>query len=144
MSRNRPAFLSFASGTSPGVSAASETGLVTGDSNSNKLPMLTRPVTMRNNVTAFLGEFVGTFLFLFFAFAGTQVANTPAPSGTLPDGAPAPPNLVAVIFISLAFGVSLTANVWAFYRITGGLFNPCVCPSPHPPPPSPFPPRGRH
>lgn len=128
MSRNRPAFLSFASGTSPGVSAASETGLVTGDSNSNKLPMLTRPVTMRNNITAFLGEFVGTFLFLFFAFAGTQVANTPAPSGTLPDGAPAPPNLVAVIFISLAFGVSLTANVWAFYRITGGLFNPCVCP----------------
>lgn len=128
MSRNRPAFLSFASGTSPGVSAASETGLVTGDSNSNKLPMLTRPVTMRNNVTAFLGEFVGTFLFLFFAFAGTQVANTPAPSGTLPDGAPAPPNLVAVIFISLAFGISLTANVWAFYRITGGLFNPCVCP----------------
>lgn len=128
MSRNRPAFLSFASGTSPGVSAASETGLVTGDNNSNKLPMLTRPVTMRNNITAFLGEFVGTFLFLFFAFAGTQVANTPAPSGTLPDGAPAPPNLVAVIFISLAFGVSLTANVWAFYRITGGLFNPCVCP----------------
>lgn len=128
MSRNRPAFLSFASGTSPGVSAASETGLVTGDSNSNKLPMLTRPVTMRNNVTAFLGEFVGTFLFLFFAFAGTQVANTPAPSGTLPDGTPAPPNLVAVIFISLAFGISLTANVWAFYRITGGLFNPCVCP----------------
>lgn len=139
MSRNRPAFLSFASGTSPGVSAASETGLVTGDSNSNKLPMLTRPVTMRNNVTAFLGEFVGTFLFLFFAFAGTQVANTPAPSGTLPDGAPAPPNLVAVIFISLAFGVSLTANVWAFYRITGGLFNPCVCPPPPPSPPKPVP-----
>ncbi|KAK0748942.1 aquaporin-like protein [Schizothecium vesticola] len=126
MSRTRPAFLSFASGTSPGVSAASETGLVTSDGNSNKLPMLTRPVTMRNNITAFLGEFVGTFLFLFFAFAGTQVANTPAPSGTLPDGAPAPPNLVAVLFISLAFGVSLTANVWAFYRITGGLFNPCV------------------
>ncbi|KAK1830634.1 aquaporin-like protein [Podospora conica] len=124
MSRNRPAFLSFASGTSPGVSAASETGLVNGDS--NKLPMLTRPVTMRNNITAFLGEFVGTFLFLFFAFAGTQVANTPAPSGTLPDGSPAPPNLLAVLFISLAFGVSLTANVWAFYRVTGGLFNPCV------------------
>ena len=127
MNRTRPAFLSFASGPSPG--ASSETGLVT---DSNKLPMLTRPLTMRNHITAFLGEFVGTFLFLFFAFAGTQVANTPAPPGTLPNGQPSPPNLVAVIFISLAFGVSLTANVWAFYRVTGGLFNPCVR-LPHPP-----------
>lgn len=84
------------------------------------LPMLRVPDNTRNNIVAMLGEFVGTFLFLFFSFAGTQIANTPKP----PKGSD--PNPAALIFIALSFGVSLTANVWAFYRITGGLFNPCV------------------
>ena len=75
---------------------------------------------MRNNLVAMLGEFVGTFLFLFMAFAGTQIANTPAPKhDALPDAA-------AYILICLTFGLSLTTNVWAFYRVTGGLFNPAV------------------
>ncbi|KAK3337671.1 aquaporin-like protein [Cercophora scortea] len=82
------------------------------------------PHTMRTHIVAFLGEFVGTFMFLFFAFAGTQVANTPPPSDT--PGAVAPPNAANLIFIALAFGTSLMANVWAFYRVTGGLFNPSV------------------
>lgn len=85
------------------------------------LPMLRLPPTVRNHVVAMSGEFVGTFLFLFMAFAGTQIANTPPP---LPDGEPNP---AALIFICLTFGLSLTANVWAFYRVTGGLFNPAVC-----------------
>ncbi|KAL2760297.1 hypothetical protein ACRALDRAFT_1073789 [Sodiomyces alcalophilus JCM 7366] len=84
------------------------------------LPTLFLPDTTRNNIVATIGEFVGTFLFLFFSFAGTQIANTPKPV----EGAP--PNHAALILVSLAFGVSLTANVWAFYRITGGLFNPVV------------------
>jgi len=67
-----------------------------------------------------LGEFVGTFLFLFMAFAGTQIAHTPAPKpNALPDAA-------AYILVCLTFGLSLTTNVWAFYRVTGGLFNPVV------------------
>lgn len=67
-----------------------------------------------------LGEFVGTFLFLFMAFAGTQIAHTPVPkANALPDPA-------AYILICLTFGLSLTTNVWAFYRVTGGLFNPVV------------------
>ncbi|KAK0654770.1 MIP family channel protein [Cercophora newfieldiana] len=86
--------------------------------------MLTLPATLRNNTVAALGEFVGTFLFLFFAFAGTQVAHTPVPDDTVePDPKP---NLIGLLWISTVFGVSLTANVWAFYRITGGLFNPSV------------------
>ncbi|KAL2269278.1 hypothetical protein VTJ83DRAFT_1462 [Remersonia thermophila] len=85
-----------------------------------KLPMLSRPMTMRNNIVAALGEFVGTFLFLFFSFAGTQVANTPASGGN------ALPNTSNLMFIALAFGMSLLTNVWAFYRVTGGLFNPVV------------------
>lgn len=88
----------------------------------NQLPMLHLADTVRNNLIATTSEFVGTFLFLFFSFAGTQVANTPKPV----DGAP--PNIPALLYSSLAFGFSLTVNVWAFYRVTGGLFNPAVCP----------------
>ncbi|KAL5340948.1 aquaporin-like protein [Aspergillus crustosus] len=88
--------------------------------NRAQLPMLHLADTTRNNMIAVAGEFTGTFLFLFFAFAGTQVANTPKPV----DGAP--PNTQALLYSSLAFGFSLMVNVWAFYRITGGLFNPAV------------------
>ncbi|KAK5069938.1 Aquaporin-1 [Lithohypha guttulata] len=73
------------------------------------------------------GEFVGTFMFLFFAFAGTQVANTPQTttgnqSSTIPQG----PNPIALLYISLSFGFSLAVNAWIFYRVSGGLFNPAV------------------
>lgn len=63
----------------------------------------------------------------FFAFAGTQVANTPqtvagSTSTNLPQG-PAVPQLM---FISLAFAFSLLVNAWVFFRVSGGLFNPAV------------------
>lgn len=85
-----------------------------------QLPMLQLPDTMRNNLVAVAGEFVGTFLFLFFSFAGTQVSNTPKPA----DGSP--PNTSNLLYSALCFGFALTANVWAFFRVTGGLFNPAV------------------
>ena len=74
----------------------------------------------RNVFTACLAEFVGTFMFLFFAFAATQIANS-AGSLSFPN-----PDLVALVFESLAFGVSLAVNLWLFYRISGGMFNPAV------------------
>ncbi|PYI36893.1 aquaporin-like protein [Aspergillus indologenus CBS 114.80] len=86
----------------------------------NQLPMLHLADTARNNLVAGVGEFVGTFLFLFFSFAGTQVANTPKPA----DGAL--PNTSNLLYSALCFGFSLMVNVWAFYRVTGGLFNPAV------------------
>ncbi|KAL8708099.1 MAG: hypothetical protein Q9220_006953 [cf. Caloplaca sp. 1 TL-2023] len=55
-----------------------------------------------------LGEFTGTFLFLFFAFAGTQVANTKDPGATV-SSAPEP---AALLYISLSFGFSLAVNAW--------------------------------
>jgi aquaporin related protein len=76
------------------------------------------PNRVRHMFISCLGEFVGTFLFLFFAFAATQVANT-----LLADSAS---KIATLLYISLAFGFSLAVNVWIFFRISGGLFNPAV------------------
>lgn len=85
-----------------------------------QLPMLNIADNARNNLVAVIGEFVGTFMFLFWSFAGTQISNTPmAPPGSYP-------NTSNLLFAALAFGFSLTVNVWAFFRVTGGLFNPSV------------------
>jgi aquaporin rerated protein, other eukaryote len=75
--------------------------------------------TPRNHLVAMIGEFAGTFLFLFFAFTATQVANmsTEGTKGINPS---------ASLYISLAFGFSLAVNAWGFFRISGGLFNPAV------------------
>ncbi len=85
------------------------------------------PDHIRNHVIAMAGEFVGTFLFLFFAFSGTQVANTSQttshPNETdILQG----PNPSALLYIALAFGFSLAVNAWVFFRVSGGLFNPAV------------------
>lgn len=71
----------------------------------------------RGHVVAMSGEFVGTTLFLFFAFGGTQIANTLPPDELTLD---------KLLFISLSFGFSLATTAWTFYRISGGLFNPAV------------------
>lgn len=76
------------------------------------------PTSARVLFVAALGEFVGTFLFLFFAFTATQVANN-----LLGDN---PMDIESLMYISLAFGFSLAVNVWIFFRISGGLFNPAV------------------
>lgn len=94
--------------------------------NTMTLPMLSKPASTRNNITAFLGEFVGTFLFLFFSFAGTQIAVNSGPAQLESGTDIAVPNTQNLMFIALVFGLSLMANVWAFYRVTGGLFNPSV------------------
>jgi aquaporin related protein len=82
------------------------------------------PQKLRSEVVAFLGEFVGTFLFLFFAFGGTQVANLIAAAN--PTTGPFNASASVLLYISLAFGFSLAVNVWVFFRISGGLFNPAV------------------
>lgn len=74
-----------------------------------------------------MGEFVGTFMFLFFAFAGTSTANigssTAAQSTT---GETTGFDPATLLYISLSFGFSLMVNAWIFFRISGGLFNPAV------------------
>ncbi len=74
-----------------------------------------------------MGEFVGTFMFLFFAFAGTQVANIGAGDSTnSTTGSPTGVNPTTLLYIALSFGFSLMVNAWVFFRISGGLFNPAV------------------
>lgn len=80
----------------------------------NKAKMPSR----RPLVTALLGELTGTFLFLLFAFLGASITTTLPPTSS--------PPLLTLFFTSLAFALSLTANVWAFFRITGAAFNPAV------------------
>ena len=66
-------------------------------------------------------------MFLFFAFSATQVANAAdadlqTQNGSLSQA----PNAPVLLYISLAFGFSLTVNAWVFFRISGGMFNPAV------------------
>jgi aquaporin rerated protein, other eukaryote len=77
------------------------------------------PDIIRNHLVAVIGEFIGTFLFLFFAFTGTHVANQWAAGRSGPQP-------VALLYISLSFGFSLAVNAWTFFRISGGLFNPAA------------------
>ncbi|KAK5109577.1 hypothetical protein LTR62_006928 [Meristemomyces frigidus] len=93
------------------------------------------PNKLRNSFIAMMGEFVGTFLFLFLAFAATQVANTAAAAANVggqgsgqstSGGLSQAPNAGTLLYIALAFGFSLAVNAWVFFRITGGLFNPAV------------------
>jgi aquaporin related protein len=74
----------------------------------------------RNILTATLAEFVGTFMFLLLALSATQVSNLTW-SHSFQD-----PNLTALIFTSLAFAASFTANLWVFYRVSAACFNPVV------------------
>lgn len=71
---------------------------------------------IRAHLVAMQSEFIGTIMFLWFSFAGTQAAVMTNPSG----------NPQKLVYISLSFGFSLMITVWAHYRISGGLFNPAV------------------
>ena len=80
--------------------------------------LLSRRQRAKNHFIAVVGEFVGTTLFLWFSFAGTQACAI--------TGGGAANNPSQIVLTSLVFGFSLLVTVWAFYRISGGLFNPAV------------------
>jgi aquaporin related protein len=84
---------------------------------------------VKNHFVAAVGEFVGTTMFLFFAFAGTGVANTQsqaAAGSQTTTGSATGFDVGVLVYIALSFGFSLMVNVWVFFRISGGLFNPAV------------------
>lgn len=61
-------------------------------------------------------------MFLLLSFIGTQTAiltNNPSD--------PTEPLLpFSLLYIACSFGTALAVNVWVFYRISGGMFNPAV------------------
>ncbi|KAF2736545.1 aquaporin-like protein [Polyplosphaeria fusca] len=68
-------------------------------------------------------------MFLFFAFSGTQVANIGSIPSNTPNtttGADTGFSPAVLQYIALVFAFSLMVNVWIFFRISGGLFNPAV------------------
>lgn len=69
---------------------------------------------------------MGTTMFLIFAFAGTQVGNIGADSASSTTNATTGFSPIVLMYIALSFGFSLMVNVWIFFRISGGLFNPAV------------------
>lgn len=88
-----------------------------------KIPLVNKlPTALRNHLVAMIGEFAGTFMFLFFAFSITQVANTTSAGAAVATS----PNTSNLLYVALGFGFSLAVNAWVFFRITGGLFNPAV------------------
>jgi hypothetical protein len=80
------------------------------------------PDPARNLMVVAIGEFCGTFMFLLLSFVGVQTALLTNDGGdqTLPLG---PSGL---FYIASSFGAALAVNVWIFFRVTGGMFNPAV------------------
>lgn len=78
----------------------------------------------KGHFVAATGEFVGTFMFLWFAFAGQLMVIMQASDVATSNGAK---SSQSIVFISLIYGLSLLVNAWGWYRISGGLFNPAVC-----------------
>jgi aquaporin related protein len=78
--------------------------------------------TLKNHIVASTGEFVGTFMFLYFAFT-THLMISDQASDVGRNGGP---SAQTVIFISLGYGFSLLITVWGWYRVSGGVFNPAV------------------
>ncbi len=86
------------------------------------IPKMPTSRIVRGHLVASLGEFIGTFLFPFITFSGTQVAF----AGSSKFSSDVGPELIQLLYIALSFGFSLAVNVWLFFRISGGLFNPVV------------------
>jgi aquaporin related protein len=73
-----------------------------------------------------LSEFVGTFLFMFIGLGGNSVVNNTAAKRLQPAEGNMSADPSKVLFIALAWGMSVIVNAWAFFRVSGGLFNPAV------------------
>lgn len=80
----------------------------------------------RGHVVSGLAEFAGTFMFLFMSYSAAQIGNEKIDT-LRPLTQQAGLSLLQITYIAAAFAVSLGVNVWIFYRVSGGQFNPAVC-----------------
>ena len=61
-------------------------------------------------------------MFLFMGFAAAHIANL----RTATDEFVPAVNTSNLMFIAVAFGLSLVINAWIFFRVSGAIFNPAV------------------
>lgn len=104
-------------------------GRTEGHTNGNSRRKQPHLSTLQKHLVAASGEFCGTFMFLYFSFACQIMLHTQRSDSSIENGGF---SATVNIYTALAYGFSLLVNVWAFYRISGGLFNPAVrlaCPS---------------
>lgn len=78
---------------------------------------------MQSHLVAASGEFVGTFFFLWMSYSASLMVLDQQSATALNGGGS---STDTVVYIALVYGFSLLVNAWAFYRISGGLFNPAV------------------
>lgn len=84
------------------------------------------PLSARNRLIAMLSEFVGTFFFMFIGVAGNSVVVNDAAVAQQFAGGALTANPSKLLFTAMVWGLSAIVNAWAFFRISGGLFNPAV------------------
>lgn len=77
--------------------------------------------TYRNHLVAAIGEFCGTFIFLWSAFVIAQIANSDL--DVKRTGGSHPGQLIMIAF---GFGFSVMFAVFIFFRVSGGNLNPAV------------------
>ncbi|KAH6703263.1 aquaporin-like protein [Leptodontidium sp. MPI-SDFR-AT-0119] len=82
----------------------------------------------RGHVVAVVGEFLGTLIFVFLAFAGVEVAGASSNKDQGKGVSTAPPaaSPSQLLYAAVAAGFSLAVTAWTFFRISGGLFNPVI------------------
>lgn len=84
--------------------------------------------SLKGHCMATLGELVGTTAFLFAAFGGTIVASVSSLDPTIAANSPTLIgfNLSRLLYMSFAFGTSYMVNIWIFFQVSEGFFNPAV------------------
>lgn len=76
---------------------------------------------IRHEGIAFLGEFIGTFSFLYMAFMVAQIISTHRPNVKVD---PEFVDKAALVMVAFGFGMGLMVNVFIWFRVSGGQFNP--------------------
>lgn len=82
----------------------------------------------RGHVVGFLGEFLGTLIFVTLTFAGVETAGASSnkEQGEDVSTAPTAASPSQLLYAALSAGFALVVTAWTFFRISGGLFNPVV------------------
>ena len=85
-------------------------------------------MTFSHDAIACIGEFTGTFMFLFLSLGGAKTAIMAQHDYLVSTGQS---NVLVtdpqtLVYISLSFGLSLVVTAWIFFRISGSLFNPAI------------------